>query len=347
MTNTLFDPDRGLAAIECAVATRTLRAIGTTAVVAVTDPATADRALAMLDDDLAALDDACSRFRPDSELSRIERTAGGRPVVVSSLLFEALEVACAVAVRTAGIVDPTIGAALVELGYDRDFDELRTDGTGTIPSVTGRAMPVHRPAPGWWRIELDPERHTVAIPEGIHVDLGSTAKAMAADRSARRIADELGGGVLVSLGGDVAVAGSAPAGGWAVGIATECTAGADEVDQVVALHRGGLATSGTTARTWRVGGRRMHHIVDPWTGQPAAPVWSLVSTTAPSCIEANAWSTAAVVWGDDAPGNLAAHGVPARLVRADGAVTMIGDWPHDPPAATAAVHDLGRDRKVA
>ncbi|HEX7443710.1 MAG TPA: FAD:protein FMN transferase, partial [Acidimicrobiales bacterium] len=113
-------------------AVRSMPAIGTTATVAVGDPGVADAALALLADDLAALDRACSRFRPDSELRLLERR-GGRPTRVSPLLFEVVETACAVAARTAGIVDPTIGSALVELGYDRDFTSL---GNGShLPEV--------------------------------------------------------------------------------------------------------------------------------------------------------------------------------------------------------------------
>jgi len=317
-TGSTADVDRGTAGT---IGTRSMQSIGTTATVAVTDSSRADRALALLAEDLVAIDDACSRFRPDSELRRLEATGAGRPVVVSPLLFEALEVAGAVATLTAGIVDPTIGSALVAQGYDRDFDELAAEGPA--PEVGPE------PAPGWWRIALDVDRRTVSVPEGVHVDLGSSAKAFVADRAARRIARSLGCGVLVSLGGDIAVAGPAPDGGWAVGIASECTAAAADVDQVVALGSGGLATSGTTARTWRRDGRTVHHIIDPWTGAPAPVVWSLVSTIATTCVEANAWSTASVVWGEDAPGNLAALGVCARLVRPDGSVVRVGGWPTD------------------
>ncbi len=312
-------------------ATRSARAIGTTATVVVTVPERADEAMALLGADLAALDAACSRFRDDSELRRVERHAPG-PVPVSPLLFEALETAIATAVRTAGIVDPTVGSALAGLGYDRDFAAIASG-----PDLT---WPAPRPAPGWWRLELDPSVRTVSIPAGVHVDLGSSGKAFAADRSAVSIAHTLDCGVLVNLGGDVAVAGPPPPGGWGVGIAQVCTAPPSGIDEVVALHSGGLATSGTTARTWRRGGRTVHHIVDPWTGEVAPTTWSLVSAIAPTCVEANAWSTAAVVWGDDAPGNLACHGVPARLVAADGTVVRVGAW----PAATSGVPGSTKER---
>ncbi|HVC69984.1 MAG TPA: FAD:protein FMN transferase [Acidimicrobiales bacterium] len=300
---------------------RSMQAIGTTAEVIVTDPASADKALALLADDLRALDEACSRFRPDSEIKRLEKTSHGQPVAVSSLLFEAMGVACAVAERTAGTVDPTTGSALVALGYDRDFGDIGESDRGA------QDRPV--PAPGWWQIALDPVTRTAAIPRGLHIDLGSSAKAWAADRSAARIARGLGCGVLVNLGGDVAVAGPAPTEGWPIGIGIRSDTPSDEADLVLAVFAGGVATSGTTCRTWRHDGRLVHHIVDPWTGEPAAAVWALVSVLAPTCLEANAWSTAAVVWGEDAPGNLAAHGVSARLVRADGDVVTVGRWPTD------------------
>ncbi len=257
------DTDRSAWSDDAATAARASRsfpAIGTTATVVVTALARADRAAELLAAELAALDATCSRFRDDSELRRVERLAAGRPTPVSRLLFDALETAVATAVRTAGTVDPTIGSALADLGYDRDF-------AGIVPDPEAAGPPA--PAPGWWRIQLDPTLCTVTIPEGVHVDLGSSAKAFAADRAAARISRELDCGVLVNLGGDVAVAGEPPDGGWGVGIAPVCTAPPTAIDEVVALRSGGLATSGTTSRTWERGGRTVHHILDPTTGGPA------------------------------------------------------------------------------
>jgi len=309
---------------------RSMSAIGTTATVAVDDLEVADAALALLADDLTALDRACSRFRPDSELRLLER-CGGRPTRVSPLLFDAVETACTVAARTAGIVDPTIGSALVELGYDRDFPSL---GAGShLPEVSPT------PAPGWWRIGLDPASRTMTVPDGVHVDLGSIGKAFAADRAATRIAGALDCGVLVNLGGDVAVAGPAPVEGWGVGIADRCTTAPSDADEVVVLRSGGVATSGTTARTWARNGRTVHHIIDPWTGAGAPSTWALVTVVGTTCVEANGWSTAAVVWGEDAPGNLIEHGVTARLVHSDGHVVTVGPWSGTPtdPGSTATV----------
>jgi thiamine biosynthesis lipoprotein len=335
MSTTLVDSMLGAETSGARLGIRLMPAIGTTAMIAVTDADRADEALALLADDLRAIDEACSRFRTDSELREVERRSLGTPVPISPLLFDALEVACAVAVKTAGILDPTIGSALIELGYDRDFDAIIT---GDHP-LGYQALP----APGWWKITLDPEARTVAIPTGVHLDLGATAKALVADRSAQRIAAALGCGVLVNLGGDVAVAGQCPKGGWAIGIASDPAAPIDAVDQVVTIFAGGLATSGTTARSWIRNGRTLHHIVDPWTGEPAPVVWSLVSTTAASCVEANAWSTAAIVWGHDAVGNLSALEVPARLVDPRGRIVNVADWPVDSIGPVEPVGDHRRD----
>jgi thiamine biosynthesis lipoprotein len=308
---------------------RSMRAIGTTAVVAVTEPIAVDKAEMILRDELVAIDMACSRFRRDSELSALHR-ADGQCVQVSRLLFDAITVACEVAWRTDGAVDPTIGKAIEALGYDRDFEQLdqldefnELDGHGPGPAET------LQPAPGWWRIELDPRTRTVRLPVDTHIDLGSSAKALVADRSAQRIAQGVHTGVLVSIGGDVAVAGPAPEGGWAVGVAFDSSISVHEVDQVIAIESGGIASSSTAVRTWQRGGRRLHHIVDPATGDSVAPYWTLVSAWGDSCVDANAASTAAVVWAERAVPKLVELGQPARLVRHEGKVITIGGWPSD------------------
>ena len=312
------------------LALRTMRAIGTTAIVVVTEPARIDPAARILRDELVAIDDTCSRFRADSEISALHRTDGA-PVKVSSLLFDAITVACDVARRTEGAVDPTVGTAVAALGYDRDFDELEARGTELHDEA--------RPAPGWWQIGLDPHDHTVRIPPGTHLDLGASAKALVADRAARRIALSVHTGVLVSIGGDIATAGTAPEGGWAVGIAADSSTAPEAVDQVVSIETGGIASSSTTVRTWQRGGRRLHHIVDPATGNSAPPFWLLVSVAAASCVDANAASTAAVVWGPRAVPKLIEFGLPVRLVRHDGHVLTLNGWPPDHWPASASASD--------
>ena len=305
---------------ESALTARSFRAIGTTVTVVVQDPALAGAAECVLARAIEEIDLTCSRFRDDSELAMLHANAG-RTVSVSALLFEALEVACDVARRTGGVVDPTVGNALAALGYDADLDEVRRRPPAP-PGALGRVA-------GYRHIQLHSRTRSVRIPKGVLLDLGSTAKALAADRAAARIAHVVGGGVLVSLGGDVAVAGPPPAGGWAVGIAPESSTPADQVDQVVAIRGGGLASSAVGARTWATSARRVHHIVDPRTGDCVEPYWSLVSATGRSCVEANLVSTAALVWGAAALDLVPTLGQAARLVRADGRIFYLGGWPVD------------------
>jgi thiamine biosynthesis lipoprotein len=304
--------------LEPVLTARSFRALGTTATVVVENPDDAASAEHLLASELAAVDLACSRFRDDSELQALHAEAG-RPVVVSSLLFEALRVACETAERTDGAVDPTVGNAIAALGYDADLAEVQRR-----PSRPPRAL---SPVAGYQHVHLDPSRRAVRIPRGVRLDLGASAKALAADRAAARIAERIGAGALVSLGGDVAVAGRPPAGGWAIGIALDSSTPPAEADQVVAVHRGGLASSGTAARTWRAGGRTLHHIVDPRTGDCVEPYWQLVSATGATCVEANLVTTAAIVWGERALERLPRFGQSVRLVRADGHVVTVNGWP--------------------
>jgi FAD:protein FMN transferase len=312
-----------------AIGLREFEALGSRAVVATADPAAIDAAALILHAELVAIDQACSRFRADSEISAVHRRAG-TTVEVSPLLAEAIDTALRVAQDTDGTVDPTVGAAVIALGYDRDFAALPsgTDssaGTATDTSTGVRA----RPAPGWRCVEFDAGRRRLRVPSGVVLDLGATAKAFAADRAAARSATATGSGALVNLGGDVAVAGSAPDGGWAVGIALACSVAPDDTVVVVAITEGGLASSGTAVRTWIRGDRRVHHIVDPRTGDNAENCWQLVSVAAPSCVAANAASTAAIVWGRLAPERLSATGLPCRLVGGQGDVVVLGGWPAD------------------
>jgi thiamine biosynthesis lipoprotein len=297
---------------------RRFRAIGTTAAVVVQDPSKAETAERMLRADMDSIDLACSRFRRDSELEMVHAHAGAA-VRVSSLLFDALEASYEVAERTHGAVDPTVGNAIAALGYDKDLNEVQAR-PAKPPSALG-------PVAGFTHLHLNSARRTVRIPRGVRLDLGSSAKAFAADRAAARISHEIKSGVLVSLGGDIAVAGPPPTGGWAVGIAVDSSTPTDQVTQVVAIDCGGLASSSTAVRTWKSGTRSVHHIIDPASGDCVAPYWTLVSATGESCVAANAVSTAAIVWGERALGQLAPFRQAIRMVRHDGRIFSLNGWP--------------------
>jgi FAD:protein FMN transferase len=295
------------------------RALGTLVQLVVTDPGALPEARRLLEKDLAEVDAACSRFRADSEIRALK---GGRQTI-SPLLAEAIAVALRAARLTDGDVDPTVGAAMSAVGYDRDFEKIEPNGPPLRLTV--------RKVPGWKQVRLDGQ--TLIMPAGVQLDLGATAKAWAADRSAARIAARLGGGGLVSLGGDIAVTGPAPDGGWRIRVQDVTGAPGDPPGgpyALIAIRDGGLATSSTAARRWQRGGDVLHHILDPRTGLPAEPVWRTVSVTAGSCADANAASTAAVIRGHRALGWLTQLGLPARLVDATGAVFTVAGWPDDP-----------------
>ena len=322
MPHTATGPDQVTGSSGPADASARWQALGALVHLLVTDPRCLNEARHLLAADLEQVDVACSRFRADSEI-RALRTAQGRPVLVSPLLAEAIAVALRAARLTDGDVDPTVGAAMSAVGYDRDFG--RVPRIGTPLAVTARTVP------GWREVHL--EGRSLTMPEGVELDLGATAKAWAADRSAARISARLGCGVLVSLGGDIAVAGPTPQtpdGGWRVRVQDVTGAPEDPPDgpyALVAIRAGGLATSSTAARRWQRGGDVLHHILDPRTGRPAEPVWRTVSVAADSCADANAASTAAVIRGRDALGWLAQLGLPSRLVDATGAVFTVAGWP--------------------
>jgi thiamine biosynthesis lipoprotein len=274
-----------------------------------------DRALRPATQDLAALldrvDAAASRFRADSALSVANRRAG-RPTPVPRLLVDLVAAALDAAAHTGGAVDPTLGMAMRQIGYDRDITQLE-DGPA----------PTRVPQPSAWRrVRLDRSAGLLTVPPGTALDLGATAKAWTADHAARALARRYGTGVLVELGGDLAVVGGGP-GGWCVQVAER--EGAD--GQLVLLRHGGLATSSTTVRSWMLDGRPMHHLIDPGTGLPTVGPWRTASVAAPCALAANVAATAAIVRGAEAVDWLTRRGLAARLVAQDGAVTTTLDWP--------------------
>jgi thiamine biosynthesis lipoprotein len=314
-----------------AVAVAERGALGTSARVAVWPPGNLGAACAATDDVLAALDRQASRFRPDSELSWLH-AAGGGMFLLSDGLAEAVGVALAAARWTGGLTDPTVGDALISLGYDRDFAAIDPDS-----ERPGAPVPGPVPAPGWRLVRLD--GRLLRLPGGIRLDLGATAKGVGSDRAARAVMSATGyqGGVLVSLGGDIAVAGTPPRDGWPVTVAEEPDEASPPGGQLVRLAAGAVATSSVTVRRWRRGGAARHHIVDPRTGYPADGPWRTVTVAAATCADANAASTAAIVAGAAAPDWLAAAGLPARLTGHDGRVRGLNGWPGPEAGAGAPV----------
>jgi len=287
----------------------------TTAGIVVTDPAALATAVEVVRAGLDRVEAACSRFRPDSELAALTPGTHRLTPLLADLVGTALDAAEA----SGGLVDPTVGSAVRALGYDRSIELLPADGS---------PVSLVQQVPGWRRVHLYGDK--LELPRGVELDLGATAKARAADLVARDAARATGAGVLVEIGGDIATAGTAPAAGWQVLVQDTPD---DPAGRITLASGWAVATSSTVRRAWRRGGVRLHHIVDPRTAAPAAPVWRSATVAAPSCAEANTASTAAVVLGRDAVRWLADRGYPARLVDQRHRVVRVGDWPREEVSA--------------
>jgi len=289
--------------------------MGTTNTVVVDEGSALPAAMAIVQGHVREIDRVCSRFNSDSELSRLNRMAGRGLVELSPLLEEAIVAAIQAAEMTEGLVDLTVGRCVEEAGYTVTFRDVPQDGPA-LELCVQRVL-------GWRALDYDPVAHTVRIPAGVAIDLGASGKAWAADRAATAVADSLGVAVAVDCGGDIAVRGPVPDGGWPMRV---CAKVGDGAGQDITVYDGGLATSGTTVRRWRRGGVELHHIIDPSTGLPARTPWVMVSVAAATCVEANAAATAALIMGERGSGWLDGLDLPARLVDVDGDVHYAGGW---------------------
>ena len=213
------------------------------------------------------------------------------------------------------------------IGYDRDFGRALTRPEPIVLRL--------EPVPGWQAVHYDSVRRVAWLARGVELDLGSTGKALAADLCAAAALRAMGGGgVLVSLGGDIATAGDVPDGGWRVLAADDSSTPSDSDGEVVAIHGGALATSGTAVRRWTRGGIVLHHLIDPRTGLPADGPWRTASVVAATCVDANIAATAAIVRGRSAVPWLDKLGLAARLVATSGQVVRLGGWPEPIGAAS-------------
>lgn len=299
------------------IGSRSWTALGMRVEVLTQDPAVLPAACTAVQQVLAEVDATLSRFRCDSELARVNQSAGHR-VRVSPLFGGVLMAALRGARRTGGAVDPTIGGALRRLGYDRDFDLLAP----RAPIV----LRVER-VPGWQTIEFDPLGLTLRTPAGVELDLSCTGKAVAVDLAAEAAQAAAGCGVLVGIGGDLRCLGPLPDEGWQVLACEDSRDGPVGPGQAIAVWGGALATSSITVRRWRRGDQTLHHLVDPATGRPAEGPLRTATVAGPTCVDANLLATWALIRGDEALAWFRAHSVPARLVRREGTLLYLGGWP--------------------
>ena len=300
------------------------RALGSSVRVIVTRPQSLAAAKAAVDDVLRGIDASASRFREDSELSRLN-AAPDKVIRVSPLLAQAIAEALRGATLTDGAVDPTVGHAIRLAGYDADFESVAPLGEGLHL--------VARRVPGWQAVQFSAATRTVLLPRGVELDLGATAKALASDLAAAAAFAAMSkhGGVLVSLGGDIALAGEPPPRGWSIQASEDAATPISDDDEAVSISSGGMATSGTTVRRWMRGQTILHHIIDPATGLPANSVWRTATVVAGSCVDANIASTAAIVLSERAPAWLEERQLAARLIDRDGGIHRIAGWPAGRP----------------
>jgi thiamine biosynthesis lipoprotein len=244
-----------------------------------------------------------SRFRPTSELCRLN-AAGGAPVVVSKETLTLIERAVDAWRATDGRYDPTVLGALEAAGYDRDFDAVRaapdtaaagTEVAGTEVAGTDAGG---LPTPGCAGITVDSFIGTVRVPPGVGLDLGGIGKGFAADLVAVELQEAGARGVLVNMGGDLRAVGDAPApGAWVVEIDDPLATGRTGV---VGLSAGAIATSTRLRRTWTRGGRALHHLIDPRTGLPAVSGVASITVIAGEAWRAEVLAKAAFIAGVDA-----------------------------------------------
>jgi thiamine biosynthesis lipoprotein len=282
-------------------------AMGTWVECLVEAPASAALAAAFdgVEREFARLERMLSRFRPDSELSRLNRERALEDA--SDELLELTRLALAARVETGGRFDPTLHDALVAAGYDRTFAEVShfESDCQRFPAAPGSAR----------RREVTIRGRRVALGPGASLDLGGIAKGWAADRCVRGLA--VHGPALVNAGGDLAVSGPRANGAWPVAVALRTGS------LTLALDGGGLATSGRDRRRWTRGGEERHHLIDPRTLRPARGGPLSVTVTAPTATEAEVRAKALFIAGDVARDALP-PGTAAVIVPEEGEPVLIG-----------------------
>jgi len=257
---------------------------------------------------------ALSRFLPESELSRLNQQAG-TPVAVSDLLYTVLATALTAARATDGVYDPAMLDQLVQIGYDRTFDN--------IPAVAFDPIIPGEPGGRWRGIKVDPIHRQVTLPAGIKLDFGGIAKGMAVDAALERLRQSQVSPAMINAGGDLAVLGLPPADDkWLIAVPGQ------KQYWSLPLHHGAVANSGIAHRHWRQGNTLRHHLLDPRTGLPAqSDLWSVTVVT-DRCEQGEVAAKVAFILGSlQGADFLRRHRIAGLLVREDGTWETVEPWP--------------------
>lgn len=247
-----------------------------------------------VEEEFERLEAILSRFRPNSDLSRLNRAG---QIIAPPDLERVIELALNARERTFGRFDPTIYNALYQAGYDRTFEEVSLDGPNNNKEV----------ARCGGRITINPPTGLIEIEEGFQIDLGGIGKGYAVDRAIEILA--VRGSCLVNAGGDLAVRGDLA---WPIGV---------EGGPTLELTCGAIATSGRDLRHWRRGGEERHHLIDPKTGRPAKSDLLRITVVASSATEADILAKTLFIAGEK---EATAAGTPAVLITADGRTLLVG-----------------------
>jgi len=278
---------------------RAFRAMGTEIELLV-DADDAERTLDAAEAEFHRLEALLSRFRPDSELSRLNEAGS---LEAGPDLCRVLGLALVARERTGGRFDPTVHDAVVAAGYDRSFEHVPADADGG--TAVRRTPPAHD--------DVVVDGSAVRL-TGVRLDLGGIGKGYAAERTAEILA--AAGPCLVNAGGDIATRGGA----WTVGVET-----AAEPLTLELSGASGLATSGRDRRRWRRDGRELHHLIDPRTGAPSESDLLRVTVVAPDAVEAEIAAKSLFLAGAEAAAAEADEaGIPSVLVTADGRTVVAG-----------------------
>jgi thiamine biosynthesis lipoprotein len=230
-----------------------------------------------------------SRFREDSELSNLNRSADA-PRRVSKILWDVFQAARQAQRSSDGLVTPAVLDALVSAGYDRSFDTLITGPISPVLRTAGPVLPFST-------IEEDDVNRSIQLPEGLRLDFGGVAKGWAADQAMKRL--QVYGPALMDAGGDIAISGPKAEGQpWPVGVQDSLNSAEDLM--VVGLNHGGIATSGRDYRRWNKDGITMHHIIDPRTSLPADTDVLSATVIAPNILEAETAAKVVLISGSQA-----------------------------------------------
>lgn len=249
-----------------------------------------------------------TRFCETSELSALNR-ASGEWVSVSRPMYQVVELALMFAGETGGLFDPSILDALKAAGYDRSMDEIKRNG---VQLRRGQALV--RPA-DIHSVELDPDRSAIRLPRGLHLDLGGIAKGWIAERAAY-VLEHFADACAVSAGGDMCLLGL-PEGetAWEVGLEDPLDPERDLA--TLRVGPGAVATSSVAKRKWQVGDKKMHHLIDPRTRQPAETDWLSVTVMAPELTTAEAYAKSLLIAGPGEAEKLAARRGDIRFIAID------------------------------